>query len=96
MVEEEREEDMETGAPASPTSPVPLKESPMQQGSKAGDAVQDDQLSQISEDSTDQNPPNNSDLNEEELLGLVTDISVPRGYSDDSITLIVPMEEDNL
>ena len=68
----------------------------MQQGSKAGDAVQDDQLSQMSEESTDQNPPHNSDLNEEELLGLVTNISVTRGHSDDSITLIVPPEEDNL
>ena len=45
MVEEEREVDMETGAPASPTAPAPPEESPMQQGSEAGDVAQDDQLS---------------------------------------------------
>ena len=96
MVEEQREVDMETGAPASPTAPVPPEDSPMQQGSEAGDIAQDDQLSQMSEESTDQNPPHNSDLNEEELLGPVTDVSVPGGHSDDSITLIVPPEEDKL
>ena len=57
MVEEEREVDMEIGAPASPTAPMPPEESPMQQGSEAVDIVQDDQLSQMSEESTDQNPP---------------------------------------
>ena len=96
VVEEEREEDMETGASACPTTPVPPKESPIQQGSEARDTVQDDQLSQMSEESTDKNPPHNSDLNEEKLLGLLTDISVPRGHLDDSIALIVPLEEDNL
>ena len=48
VVEEEREEDMETGAPASSTSPVPPKELPMQEGFKAGDTVQDNQCSQTS------------------------------------------------
>ena len=96
VVEDEREEDMETDAPASPSAPMPPEESPMQQGSEARDAVQDDQLSQTSEESTDQNLPHNLDLDEEELLGLVTDSSVPRGHSDDSITLVVPPEEDNL
>ena len=38
MIEEEREEEMETGAPASPTAPMPPKESPMQQGSEARDS----------------------------------------------------------
>ena len=90
VVEEEREEHMETGAPASPTAPTLPKESPMQQGSEARDAVWDDQLSQISKESTDQNPPHNSDLDEDELLGMITDISVPRGHSDDSITPVVP------
>ena len=90
MVKEEREVDMETGAPASPTAPMPPEESPMQQGSEAGDIVQDDQLSQTSKESTDQNPPHNSDLNEEELLGPVTDVSVPGGHSDNSIALIIP------
>ena len=96
MVEEEREVDMETGVPASPTAPMPPEESPMQQGSEARDVVQDDQLSQTSEESTDQNPPHNSDLNEEELLGPVTDISVPGGHLDDSIALIIPLGEYDL
>ena len=73
MVEEEREVDMETGAPASPTTPTPPEESPIQQGSEAGDVAQGDQLSQTSKESTDQNPPHNSDLDEEELLGPVTE-----------------------
>ena len=96
VVEEEREEHMETGEPASPTAPVLPKESPMQQGSEAGDAVQDDQLSQTSKDSTDQNLPHDSDLDEDELLGMITDICVPRGHLDDSIALIVPPGEDDL
>ena len=68
MVEEEREEDMETDAPASSTAPAPPMESPMQEGSDAGDAVQDDQFSQMSKESTDQNLPHDSDLDEDELL----------------------------
>ena len=96
VVEEEGEVHMETGVPASPTAPMPPEELPMQQGSAARDVAQDDQLSQMSEESTDQNPPHNSDLNEEELLGPVTDVSVPGGHSDDSIALIVPPEEDKL
>ena len=96
MIEEEREEEMETGAPASPTAPMPAEELPMQQGSEARDSLQDDWLSQMSEQSTDQNLPHNSDLDEEELLGPVTNISVPGGHLDDSITLVVPPEEDNL
>ena len=95
MIEEEWEEEMETGAPASPTTPSPPEESPMQQGSEAGDSPQDDHLSQMSEESMDENPPHNSDL-DEELLGPVTDISVSRGHSDNSIALIIPPEEDNL
>ena len=97
MVEEEREENMETGAPASSTAPMPLKESLMQEDSEAGDtAVRDDQFSQMSKESTDQNLPHDSDLNEDELLGTIINISVPRGHSDDSITLAIPPGEDNL
>ena len=96
MVEEEREEDMETDAPASSTAPAPPMESPMQEGSDAGDAVQDDQFSQMSKESTDQNLPHDSDLNEDELLRMVTDISVPEGHSNDSIALIIPPGQDNL
>ena len=90
MIEEEREEQMETGALASPTTPMPPKESPMQQGSEARDGPQDDQFSQMSKESTDQNLPHNSDLDEEELLGPVINISVPRGHLDNSITLVIP------
>ena len=97
VVKQEREEDMDTGAPASSIAPTPLKESPMQEGSEAGDAaVRDDQFSQMSKESTDQNPPHDLDLNEDELLGTITDISVPRGHSDDSIALAIPPGEDNL
>ena len=56
----------------------------------------DDQFSQTSEESTDQNLPHDSDLNEDELLGMVTDLSVPGGHLDDSITLIIPLGEDDL
>ena len=90
VVEEEREEHMETGAPASPTAPVLSEESPMQQGSEARDTVWDDHLSQMSEESTDQNLSHDSNLNEDELLGMITDISVPGGHLDDSIALIIP------
>ena len=79
MVEEEREVHMETGAPTSPTALMPPEESLMQQGSEAGDIAQDDQLSQMSEESTDQNPPHNSDLNEEELLGTIYQCLCPQG-----------------
>ena len=91
MVKEEREEDMETGAPASSTAPMPPKELPMQEGFEARDTVQDDQFSQTSKESTDQNLPHDLDLDEDELLGTVTDISVPGGHLDDSITLIIPL-----
>ena len=50
----------------------------------------------MGEESTNQNPPHDSDPNEDELLGPITDISIPRGYSDDSITLIIPPGEDDL
>ena len=76
MVEKEREVDMEIGPPTSPTVPAPPEELAMQQGFEAGDIVQDDQLSQTSEESTDQNLPHNSVLNEKELLGPITDVSV--------------------
>ena len=85
VVKEEREEDMETDTPARSTAPTPPKESLRQESFEAWDP--DDQCSQMSEESTDQNPPHDSDLDEDELLGMVTDLSVPRGHSDDSIAL---------
>ena len=38
-------------------------------------------------------PPHDSDPNEDKLLGPPTDISVPGGHSDDSITLVVSPEK---
>ena len=80
---------MDTGAPASSMAPVPLKEMPMWESFEAG--VPDDHCSQISEESTDQNPPYDLDLNKDELMGTVTNLSIPRGHSDDSIILIIPL-----
>ena len=42
------------------------------------------------EESMDQNPSHDWDLDEDELLGTVTDLSIPGGHLDDSITLIIP------
>ena len=42
MVEEEQEEDMETGVPPDPPVSVPPKESPMIQGSETEDGPPDD------------------------------------------------------
>ena len=50
----------------------------------------------MSEESTDQNLPHDSDPNKDELLGLVTNISIPGGHSNDSITLIISLGEDDL
>ena len=85
VIEEEREESMDT---------VPLKEKSMLEDFEARDP--DDHCSHTSEESTNQNPPHDSNPNEDELLGLVTDISIPRGHSNDSIALIVSPGEDDL
>ena len=94
IIEEETEEGMETDAPLDSATPTPLKEKAMLEDLKAGD--QEDCCSQISEESTNQNPPHNSDPDEDELLGPPTNISVPRGHSDDSISLVVSLGEDDL
>ena len=94
VVEEEREEDMETDAPARSMAPVLPKESPMPESFKGRDP--DDQCSQTSEESMDQNLPHDSDLDEDELLGMVTDLSVPRGHLDNSIALGICLGEDDL
>ena len=94
VVEEEREESMDTDIPASPAAPVPLKEKSMLEDFEARDP--NDHCSHMSEESTDQNPPHDSDLDEDKLLGLLTDISIPRGHSDDSIALIISLGEDDL
>ena len=94
VVEEEREESMETDVPHDSVAPTPLKEKSMSEDFEARDP--DDCCSHTSEESTDQNPPHNCDPDEDKLLGLVTDISVPRGHSDDSIALVVSPGEDDL
>ena len=94
VIKEEREESMDTDVPASPAGPMPLKEKSMLEDLEAGDP--DDHCSHTSEESTDQNPPHNSDPNEDKLLGPVTNVSIPRGYSDDSIALIISLGEDDL
>ena len=94
VIKEEREESMDTDIPASPAAPAPLKETSMSEDFGAGDP--NDHCSHTSEESTNQNPPHDSDPNKDELLGLVTYISIPRGHSNDSITLIISPGEDNL
>ena len=56
----------------------------------------DDHCSHTSEESTNQKLPHNSNPDEDELLGLVTDISIPGGHSDDSIALVISPGEDDL
>ena len=85
---------METNVLLNSAAPVPLKEKAMSEDLEAGDP--DDCCSHMSEESTDQNPPHNSDPDEDKLLGLVTNISVPGGHSNDSITLVVSPGEDDL
>ena len=55
VVEEEREESMDTDVPVSPATPVPLKEMAMQECFEGRDP--DDHCSQTLEESTDQNLP---------------------------------------
>ena len=83
---------METDTPLD--SATFLKEKAMSEDLKARD--QKDCCSQTSEESTDQNPPHDSDPDEDELLGLPTNISVPGGHSNDSIALDVSPGEDDL
>ena len=59
-------------------------------------ATEDDRHSHASEESTDQNLPHNSDLNEDELLGLATNVSIPGGHSDDSVALMVSLKDNDL
>ena len=70
---------------------MPLKEKAMLEDLEARDHK--DCCSQMSEESTNQNLPHNSDPDEDELLGPPTNISVPGGHSDDSIALS-PGEDD--
>ena len=94
VVEEEREESMETDAPLDSAEPTPPLEKAMPENLEA--KVEEDHHSQTSEESTDQNPPHDSDPNEDELLGPPANISIPGGHSDDSIALIVSPGDDDL
>ena len=94
IIEEEIEEGTETDPPLDSAIPMPLKEKAMSEDLEAGD--HEDCCSQMSEESTNQNPPHDSDPDEDELLGLPTNISIPRGHSDDSIALLISLGEDNL
>ena len=85
---------METDALLDSSTPTFLKEKAISEDLKAGD--HEDHCSQMSEESTNQNLPHDSDPNEGELLGLPTDVSVPGGHSDDSIALIISPGEDDL
>ena len=67
---------------------MPLKEKSMLEYFKARDP--DDCCSHTSEESTNRNPPHNSDPDEDELLGPVTNISLPRGHSNDYCSRHLP------
>ena len=94
VVEEEVEESMEMDEPSNIDAPAPPPDKAFLEGFEA--EAEDDCHSHASEESTDQNLPHDSDLNEDELLGLPTDISVPGGHSDDSVALVVSPKDDNL
>ena len=94
IVEEEREESMETDAPLDSATPTLLKEKAVPEDLEA--EVEEDHCSQTSEESTDQNLSHDSDPDEDELLGPPANISVPGGNSNDSIALIVSPGDDDL
>ena len=94
IVEEEREESMETDEPLDSATPALLPEKALPEDLEA--KVEEDCHSQMSEESTDQNPPHDSDPDEDELLGLLADISIPGGHSDDSIALVVSTGDNDL
>ena len=94
VVEEEGEESMETDESLDSATPALLLEKALLEDLKA--EVEEDHHSQTSEESTDQNPPHDLDPDEDELLGLPADISIPRGHSNDSIALVVSPGDDDL
>ena len=85
---------METDTPLDSAAPTPPEEKATLEDLKA--EFDEDCCSQVSEESTNQNPPHNSNPDEDELLGPPADISVPSGHSDDSITLVIPPGDDDL
>ena len=67
VVEEEVEESMETDEPPNIDAPTPIPDEALLESSKP--EAEDDHHSHALEESTDQNPPHDSDLDEDELLG---------------------------
>ena len=94
VVEEEVEESMEMDEPSNIDAPAPLPDKAFLQSSEA--EAEDDHHSHASEESMGQNPPHDSDLNEDKLLGLATNVSVPGGHSDDSVAIVVSPKDDDL
>ena len=94
VVEEEVEESMETDEPSNINAPAPLPDKAFLESSEA--EAEDDCHSHASEKSTDHNPPHDSDLNDDELLGSAANISIPGGHSDDSLALTVSPKVDDL
>ena len=94
VVEEEVEENMETDEPPNVDAPAPIMDEAFLESSKP--EAEDDTHSHASEESTDQNLPHDLDLDEDELLGSATNVSVPWGHSDDSVALVVSPKEDDL
>ena len=94
VVEEEVEESMETDKPSNVGAPAPLPDKVFLQSSEV--EAEDDHHSHASEESTDQNPPHNLDLDEDELLGPATNVSIPGGHSDDSVALVVSPKDNDL
>ena len=94
FVEEEVEENMETDEPPNVDAPTPILDKAFLESSEP--KAEDDRHSHASEESMDQNLPHDSDLNEDELLGPATDVSIPGGHSDDSVALVVSPKDDDL
>ena len=90
----EEEESMEMDEPVDSGSPALLLEKGFPEGLEA--EAEGDHHSHMSEESTDLNLPHDSDLNEDELLGLPADISIPGGHSDESVALVVSPGDDDL
>ena len=94
VVEEEIEESMEMDEPSNIAAPAPLPDKAFPEGFEA--EAEEDRHSHTSVESTDQNLPHDLDLNEDELLGLPANISIPGGHSDDSVALVVSPGDNDL
>ena len=93
VVEEEREENMETDAPLDSAAPVPLKEKAMLEDLEARD--HEDHCSHMSEESTNQNPPPTLIPMKMSFWGHQLTFLFP-GDIPMTITLVVSLGEDDL